>query len=347
MSEERDLERALNLLKGQDLTGSPPAELGRDLGTPPATLRPSDLLEGRYRVVRLLGRGGMGTVFLGQDEELGRRQVAIKVLSLESEAARERFAREAEVTARIRHPNVIRIHSAGHSHGQHYLIYEFVEGGRSLGDAFAERPLEERLDLLEQVASGLAAAHALGIIHRDLKPENVLILPTGDAVVADFGLAGLGTSCLTNTGQTLGTPAYMAPEQIRGDRPTPACDVWALGLLLYECVYRRHPSLTEGLTLHDLLAQLYNAQFDFPPGPAKGLRLLLRRTLVVDPSKRPSDAAEFRRELRAARRRVSPSLRRAALGGAFVAGVGLTFVVGSGLFSPQAPPPSPVPSAER
>ena len=265
----------------------------------------------------------MGTVFLAEDEGVGGRRVAVKLLMLEDDAARQRFAREAEVTARIRHSNVIRIYSAGQFLGQHYLVYELVEGGRSLGDVLSECGLEDRLDLIEQVADGLAAAHALGIIHRDLKPDNVLILPSGTAVVADFGLAGLGTSSLTNTGQTLGTPAYMAPEQISGDRPTPACDVWALGILLYECVYDRHPFLREGATLHHLLAQIYNAQVEFPPIAAKGLRALLQRTLVADPTQRAADAAEFLEALRAARAPKASPLRRVALGAALACSVGL------------------------
>jgi serine/threonine protein kinase len=341
--DDREVERAFNLLRDVDLRGSPPAQLGGDLGMVSGPPSSGDLLGKRYRLLGSLGEGGMGTVFRGQDESLGRRPVAIKFLALEGEAAQKRFAREAEVTSRIRHPHVIGIHAAGEFRGQHYLVYELIEGARSLGDGFEEVSLDERLDLIEQVASGLSAAHALGIIHRDLKPENVLIHPSVGAVVADFGLAGLDASSLTNTGQTLGTPAYMSPEQVRGDRPTPACDVWALGLLLYEAVYQEHPFLREGITIHHLLAQIYNAQIDFPVGPAQPLRALLKRVLVAEPAARPADAAEFLESLREARRARPSRLPWVALG------AGLTCVVvlaGAGaLRLPAQPSESPGASA--
>jgi eukaryotic-like serine/threonine-protein kinase len=259
------------------------------------------ILEGRYRLVSLLGRGGVGSVFLGEDLQI-QRQVAVKFL-LQSgrEDVRRRFQREAEVTARIRDPHVIGIHGAGVFGSHDYLVYELVEGGTSLQDAFDSLGREERLDLVEQVAAGIAAAHALGVVHRDLKPENVLIRPSGEAVVADFGLAGLNESSLTNTGQVMGTPAYMSPEQVRGEDTSPACDVWSLGLLLFEACFQRHALLEEGMTIQLLLARIFAAKIEVPRDASAGLRALIKACLQGDPAARPQDAREFLVALRAAR----------------------------------------------
>jgi protein kinase-like protein len=297
---EIDPLQAFGLLNGADLGGEASRELGQDQSLVEGPPRLGELIDERFRLLRPLGRGGMGTVFLGRDEEL-EREVAIKVLSQGGESARQRFAREAEVTASLSHPHVIRIHDSGRVRGHPYLVYELVPGGRTLEDALQGEPLEVRLDLIEQVAAGLAAAHEVGVVHRDLKPENVLIRPDGTAVVLDFGLAGLGESSLTRTGQTMGTPAYMAPEQVRGETATSACDVWALGLLLYEAVYQEHALLDEGSGLQGLLARIYEARVELPRGGKPALRKLIQRTLVSDPAGRPQDAQAFVTELRAAR----------------------------------------------
>ena len=219
---------------------------------------------------------------------------------------RERFRREAEVTARLSHENVVRIHGSGQVRGHPYIVYELIEGGRTLKDALASEPLERRLDLVEGVAAGLAAAHAAGVVHRDLKPENVLMRPSGEPVVVDFGLAALNSSSLTKTGQLLGTPAFMAPEQVRGEEVTPRTDVWALGLVLYEALYQRHAIGGEG-ALIALLAQICAGEVEFPRGAPPALRALVKACVAVDPSQRPPDAGALLAALRAAR---SPDPRR-------------------------------------
>ena len=336
MADEIDPERAFNLVAPSDLTGTPPSSLGTDLSAR-APLSLGDLIGGRFRLIRFLARGGMGGVFVAEEAEL-QRQVAVKFMLQSARAgARERFLREAEVTARIQNPHVIQIHEAGSHRGHDYLVYELIEGGRSLGDAFGSLELEERLDLVEQVAEGVGAAHAHGIGHRDLKPENVLIRDSGEAVVADFGLAGLDESDLTNTGQTLGTPAYMAPEQLSGTRPTPACDTWSLGLLLYEAIFQRHPLVEEGTTLQVLLAQISSGAIEVPPCPTPGLRRLLLRSLTADIGKRPVDGAAFKEALVAARIDFGVRGRLPAL----LAGLALTLLVGAlaaaALLAPASP----------
>ena len=327
---EIDPLQAFGLLRGQDLEGPAPAEgLGQDQGaiqTPPGS---GDLIEGRFRLLSSLGRGGMGSVFLAQDEEL-ERQVAVKVLALAGDRARRRFAREAELTAQLDHPHVIKIHGSGQLRGHPYLVYELIEGAQTLDQAFAARDLPGRLELVDQVAAGLGAAHAQGIVHRDLKPENVLVRPSGEAVVLDFGLARVGGSSLTKTGEVMGTPAYMAPEQVRGEEATPRCDVWALGILLYEALYERHPFLSgEGGGLLELMSRIYEARVPYASGPPKPLLRLLPQLLAADPARRLPDAEAFRAALRAARdvpeRRFAPlliglgALSTLALGGALLA----------------------------
>ncbi|MBL4845174.1 MAG: protein kinase [Planctomycetes bacterium] len=296
-----------------------------------------ELLEGRFRLEGPLGVGGMGTVFRGRDEGLDR-PVAIKVLWLKGERARLRFRREAEVTAQLNHPNVIRIHGSGEVRGHPYLVYELLEGAEPLGKAFARAPLETRLDLLEQVAAGVAQAHLQGVVHRDLKSENVLVRVGGEAVVLDFGLAGLEESRLTQTGHTLGTPSCMSPEQVRGQKVTATCDVWALGVILYMAVYERHPFLEEARGIHEILAMIHEAQVEIPAGPSAAIRRLLTATLCVEPTRRPRDAGEFLLKLRAARVR-----GRSAPPLLLVAGIclGLAALGGLAALSSRAPESAP------
>jgi len=293
--------KAFALFAPADLDESAPRELGRDQGVLQGVPRTGERLEERYTLVESLGQGGMGLVFRGRDESLGR-DVAVKVLLLEGEGPRRRFEREAEVTASLQARHVVRVFASGFFRGYPYIVYELIEGGRTLMEAFATEGPERRLDLLEEVAQGLASAHAQGVVHRDLKPENVLVRPTGEAVVLDFGLAGVARSSLTRTGEVMGTPAYMAPEQLRGQEATPACDVWALGLLLYEALYLDHPFLIGHTSLPLLMCRIVEAQVDFPPGAPVALRALIERCVVPEAGRRPADAGAFLEELRAGRR---------------------------------------------
>ena len=187
---------------------------------------------GHYEVISLLGQGGMGEVYKAHDPRV-RRDVAIKV-----SAARfnERFEREARAIAALNHPNICTLYDIGPD----YLVMELVEGSSPKGPL----PLDEALRIAGQIAAALEAAHEKGIIHRDLKPANVKITPGGLVKVLDFGLAKIlreaspdastVTMGLTETGTTLGTPAYMAPEQALGNEVDKRADVWAFGVLLYE-----------------------------------------------------------------------------------------------------------------
>jgi len=211
-------------------------------------LEPGQVLAQRYRVQRLLGKGGMGAVYLADDEILNEL-VALKVISSafasDEQAMIARFRREAAAARKVSSPNVIRIHDLGEARpGLLYLSMEYF-AGRTLTELIAQRgivPLEDARDILKQIAGGLEAAHQAGVIHRDLKPSNVLVGERGAVKLIDFGLATTAmTEGLTATGAMLGTPHYMAPEQVRGKAVDARSDVYALGAVAYHLVCGRPP----------------------------------------------------------------------------------------------------------
>jgi len=314
--------RAFRLLAKSDLA-APAPELGNPLRR---GLEPGALLDGRFRIDELLAEGGMGGVYRAWDGEL-ERAVAVKVQLVHGDQAEVRFQREAELTARLRHPHVLQVHGSGTVGSQSYIVYELIEGAQTLEDALGARDLEGRLDLLEQAAAGVAAAHAAGIVHRDLKPPNVLVRPDGSAVVADFGVAHVDASSLTTSGQLLGTPAYMAPEQVSGEPTTPAADVWALGVLLYEVLYGRHP-FAEALALPALMERIHRVQVEFPAGPPPDLVAFLRRLVLVrDPGARLPDAGAFLERLRAVRGDLGAGRVRSGRGVGLAGGLALVLVL--------------------
>jgi serine/threonine-protein kinase len=212
------------------------------------TLEPGQVLAQRYRVQRLLGKGGMGAVYLADDEVL-HELVALKVISAafaaDEQAMIARFRREASAARKVSSPAVIRIHDLGEARpGLLYLSMEYF-AGRTLAEVIAQRglvPIKDVLDILGQVCTGLEAAHQAGVIHRDLKPSNVLVGERGAVKIIDFGLAttAMGEG-LTATGAILGTPHYMAPEQVRGKPVDARSDIYALGALAYHLVTGRPP----------------------------------------------------------------------------------------------------------
>jgi hypothetical protein len=241
---------------------------------------------GHYDLLGVMGEGAAGVVYRARHRELGQL-VAVKVLRSTSEVARERFRREGRTTAGLRHPNVVAVHDAGEDHGKLFLVMELVEG-----TSMREQRGPERLRLLEQAARGVGAAHAQGVVHRDLKPANILVGPAGQAKVADFGLAHLVDSSLTATGGALGTPLYMAPEQVRGGEITPRTDVYALGAMLHEILAGRPPH--EAATPHELYARIVRDEPSRLDGP---LGTIAAKALEKDPGRRYADAASFADDL--------------------------------------------------
>ena len=204
------------------------------------------LLDGRYEVLRKLARGGMATVYLATDRRL-TRTVAVKVmhdnLGNDQDFA-NRFDREARAAARLSHPNVVSVFDQGNDNGRPYMVMEYVEGSTLRNLITREAPMEPQraLDLLIPVVAAVAAAHEAGIIHRDLKPENVLISTRGQIKVADFGLARAVTAhTATVNGMLIGTVSYIAPELVTHGHSDTRCDVYALGVLLFEMLTGRKP----------------------------------------------------------------------------------------------------------
>lgn len=256
------------------------------------------LLGERYRCDELLGQGGAADVYRATDEVL-RREVAIKVLrsSAEDEIVRARFATEAHLLAQLSHPGIVTLLDAGMTEEQPYLVTELVHGstlGRELrGGAM---PIERVATIGIQLAEALAYAHARGIVHRDVKPSNVLMGADGRVKLADFGIARLigDTSHHTQTGQTIGTAAYLSPEQVTGGEVGGPADVYSLGLVLLEAAtgIREYP----GTPTESAVARLVRPP-RVPTSLPPELRVLLTRTACVDPADRPS-AADVARVLR-------------------------------------------------
>jgi serine/threonine-protein kinase len=198
-------------------------------------------LADRYLIEREIGRGGMATVYLAEDLK-HRRKVAVKVLlpDLAVAIGAARFLREIEIAAQLTHPHILPLHDSGEADGFLYYVMPYIEGETLRGRLQRERqlPIEDALLITREVADGLSHAHSLGVVHRDIKPENIL-LASGHAVVADFGIARAITEAggerLTETGLSIGTPAYMSPEQAMGEQDVSArSDIYSLGCVAYE-----------------------------------------------------------------------------------------------------------------
>ncbi|CAN5696194.1 hypothetical protein BH11MYX3_BH11MYX3_23500 [soil metagenome] len=266
------------------------------------SLEPGQVLAQRYRVQRLLGKGGMGAVYLADDEVLGEL-VALKVISsawaTDEQAMIARFRREAAAARKVSSPSVIRIHDLGEARpGLLYLSMEYF-AGRTLAEVIAQRglvPIDDARDMLKQICTGLDAAHQAGVVHRDLKPSNVLVGERGIVKIIDFGLAttAMGEG-LTATGAILGTPHYMAPEQMRGKAVDARTDIYALGALAYHLVCGRTP-------FHgDNAIAIGFAHLSEPPTPPRQIRkdipanleAAILAALAKSPDERPASARAF------------------------------------------------------
>jgi serine/threonine protein kinase/tetratricopeptide (TPR) repeat protein len=284
-----------------------------------------------YEVTGLLGGGGMGVLYKALDTQLGRA-VALKFLPPQwsSDATlKERFLREARAAAALDHPNVCAIHEIGETkEGQLFIAMAYYEG-ETVRERLARGPLEvaEALDLASQAASGLAAAHRAGLVHRDIKPANLIVTEEGVLKILDFGLAKTDETALTVSGMTLGTPAYMSPEQTRGEAVDARTDLWSLGVVLYEMLTGQRPFRGGNLTA---VIQAIRSEEPVPPRQAKGevpaeIEALVLRLLSKDPEGRykgmgmlSADLAASSRVLGSAKswlHRLSPGTPWLVLGG--------------------------------
>jgi TolB-like protein/predicted Ser/Thr protein kinase len=260
-----------------------------------------------YKIIEKLGEGGMGVVYRAEDVKLGR-EVALKFLPLEwtrDKDARARFLREAQAAAALNHPNIGTVHEIDEAEGRVFIAMELVEGD-DLKTRLASGPiaLDEALAIGADIADGLAAAHAKGIVHRDIKPANIMLTEHGRAKIMDFGLARLaGTTDLTRTGTTLGTVAYMSPEQARGDEVDHRTDLWSLGVVLYEMLTATRP-FTGSRDQAVIRSILEDDPRSLTPGIPRELGRILARALAKQPSARYQSAGDLARDLRSVLRKL-------------------------------------------
>jgi predicted Ser/Thr protein kinase len=257
---------------------------------------PGTMLAERYRIVGLLGRGGMGEVYRADDLKLGQ-PVALKFLPdhlLSDGAALARFHREVRVARQVSHRSVCRVYDIGEIDGRHFLSMEFIKGEElsSLLRRIGRLPQDKAIQIARQICAGLAAAHEVGVLHRDLKPANVMIDGDGNALILDFGLAGLMEEMGDDEGHA-GTPAYMAPEQFDGQPATIATDIYSLGLVLYELFTGKRAF--EAATLNELIRlRRSDTTPTTPTSIVKDLdpvvERVIDRCIERDPARRPSSA---------------------------------------------------------
>ncbi|MEO6196119.1 MAG: serine/threonine-protein kinase [Thermoanaerobaculia bacterium] len=280
-------------------------------------------LVGRYRILKFLGAGAMGEVYLAEDPQIDR-QLAIKTVRLigrpqEIEDRKKRLLREARAAGRLLHPNVVTLFDAGEAEGMLYLAFEFVEGtdlAQRL-DAGPRLSLRQALRAVRQAAEALDYAHSLGIVHRDIKPSNILIDLAGRVKVADFGIAKMAgqSTELTMAGSVMGSPQYLSPEQIRGEDLDGRSDIFSLGVVLYEILSGRRPF--DGDTITSLVYQILHKD----PPPVSELRAvpprveeLLRGMLAKSRDERVATAGAAARELAAAEAELSDETLSAPAG---------------------------------
>jgi eukaryotic-like serine/threonine-protein kinase len=261
------------------------------------------LADGRFRVERTLGHGGMAVVYLARDEEL-HRPVALKMLAEHlagDESIRKRFLREARLAARLAHPNVVQIYDAGEADGQPFIVMEYVPG-KTLADC-GKLPAAEATQLALQALAGLQHAHEAGLVHRDVKPANFLLREDGLLKVADFGIARTAeTTNLTQLGTILGTAAYLAPEQAAGEEVTAAADIYSLGVVVYELLTGRPPYAFDSLAelAHKQSSGVITPLRDLEPVVPEAVEAVVMRCLACDPRFRPPSAAQAAHDLASA-----------------------------------------------
>ncbi len=265
---------------------------------------------GRYVILRTLGRGAMGIVYLARDPQI-ERELALKTIrfdtaekSFGAEEAKARFLKEARISGRLQHPHIVTVFDVGEDQGTLYLAMEYVQGGsfsQGLADP-AGFAIHDRIRVVAEVAEALAHAHERGVLHRDVKPANILLSPTLSAKVTDFGIGKLltGDTELTSTGQMVGSPAYMSPEQIKGEKLDARTDIFSLGIVLYQAITLRKPFPADTLT-----TLVYQILHEEPPDPnlvssdvPDGLREIIQKCLAKDRANRYADAGELAGDLR-------------------------------------------------
>ncbi|HVO53726.1 MAG TPA: PASTA domain-containing protein [Solirubrobacterales bacterium] len=262
-----------------------------------AEVKEGELLDGRYRILRRIGAGGMADVWLAEDEHL-QREVALKVLHRHFAQDREfvaRFQREAEAAAALQHPNIVSVYDRGEVEGVNYIAMQYVQG-QTLKQLI-ERGLapEQAVALVRQVLEAARAAHRQGIVHRDLKPQNVIVDGEGKALVTDFGIARAGVSEITQTGSVMGTPHYLSPEQAQGYEVTSVSDLYSIGVILYEALTGRVPFEGESAVAVAMkqVSQTPQRPSSINPRVSPALDAVVMRALAKEPGERFQNADAF------------------------------------------------------
>src|SRR5690349_3352131 len=258
-------------------------------------IRPGTMLGGRYRLDERIAGGGMGDVWRGTDDVLGRT-VAVKILLaalLDEPGFAERFRGEARTMATINHPGVVDVYDYGNEGGTAFLVMEYIEGdalSRTLSRVGRLTPART-MALMAQAADALHAAHEKGIVHRDVKPGNLLVRPNGTLVLTDFGIArSAAVGQLTAAGSVLGTASYISPEQASGQGATPLSDVYALGVVAYQCLSGRRPFEGEN-PLEIAMRHVRDNPPPLPPDIPQPARQVVETAMSKDPSQRYPTAA--------------------------------------------------------
>jgi eukaryotic-like serine/threonine-protein kinase len=312
------------------------------------------LFDGRYRIQRKLGAGGMADVYLAEDQELGRR-IAIKILNgrhANDDQFIERFRREAKNAAALNHPNIVSIYDRGEAEDTYYIAMEYLDG-RTLKELIVGRgaaPINVAIEYARQILSALRFAHRHGIVHRDIKPHNVLVDGEGRVKVTDFGIARAGTSQMTEAGSIVGTAQYLSPEQARGGEVDPRSDLYSLGIVLYELLTGKTPF--DGETPVEIAMKHLSATPKPPsklrPDVPRELDMVVMRALAKNPDDRYQSADEMEADLERVARGAHVSattvdtatqvLRRPAAGAA-AAATAATMIAPPAASTPAVPPP--------
>jgi len=265
---------------------------------------------GRYEIVKELGQGAMGTVYLGRDPSI-QRQVAVKTLNYAEIAADEladvkaRFFREAEAAGKLSHPNIVTIYDVGEDHDMAYIAMELLEG-RDLTHCCQKDqllPLKRVLNIISLVAEALGYAHEQEVVHRDIKPANIMLMKNDQVRVADFGIARVISSSKTHTGVIFGTPSYMSPEQVAGKKVDGRSDLFSLGIVFYEMLTGQRPF--SGDSISALLYAVSNSEFvplkEIAPKTPSGCAQIIERMLAKGVSKRYQSASQIIKDIRLCR----------------------------------------------